>query len=387
MSSFKGKRLPEISDDKLFEKFALDLWVSQHDGAHSTLYGRNGQAQFGVDVLIRAGGRLIGIQCKAVTKLDDKIIAAEVERAKGFEPALTELIVVTTAPHDAKLVSYAEIVTLDHKKSKLFEVAYHGWGDLLRMLEDHQWVVHKHFPEFFRSPNEPAVPLANAFRLPLDSDLNIGLSDEELALFCSEARWALKNESDAIFAVDQADEQRMIAMIAAIEAAGELDAEARRERSKLREMLAYLAPKMRKAEMAGKLLLTDELVRSPWLIGGCWPDTALTMRRLMPQIIKGSSRIDGGLTLKIRIETHPKIVGYLDLDVEDRAAFELQCEAFNPHYFVGGVPDLGTELGFRYALPAGIAGLVAYSIGHDVPIDTLQRDGTTGIYSWGLYPS
>ena len=107
----------------------------------------------------------------------------------------------------------------------------------------------------------------------------------------------------------------------------------------------------------------------------------------MPQIIKGSSRIDGGLTLKIRIETHPKIVGYLDMDVEDRAAFELHCEAFNPHYFAGGVPDLGTELGFKYALPAGIAGLVAYSSGHDVPIDTLRRDGTTGIYSWGLYPS
>lgn len=387
MSSFKSKRLPEISDDKLFEKFALDLWGSQHPGAVATLYGRTGQPQFGVDVVVRSGDRLIGVQCKAVEKLDEKTIEVEVNRAKKFTPMLTELVVVTTAPHDARLVSYTETLTRRHKKSKLFTVSYHGWGDLLRILEDHQWVVQKYFPEFFRSPDQQAAPQPLAFRLPLDNNLDILLSDEELAFFCSEANWGLKNDPSAIFAVDQADEQRAIAMIAAIEAADALDAEARKKRSELREVLAYLSPKMRKAELAAKLLLTDEVVRSPWLIGGCWPNTVATMRRLMPQIIKGSSRVPGGLTLKIRAETHPNLVGYIDMDAEDRSTFEAHCGAFNPHYFVGGVPDLGPDLGLKYALPAGIVALVAYSTGHDVPIETLQQDGTNSIYSWGLYTS
>lgn len=387
MSSFNGKRLPEISDDKLFEKFALDLWASQYPGTNQTLYGRNGQAQFGVDVVVRSGNRLIGVQCKAVNKLDNTTIDAEVSRAKGFTPALTDLVVVTTAPHDAKLVSYTEMLTQNHKKSNLFAVSYHGWDDLLRILEDHQWVVQKYFPQFFRSPDEQAAPLPPTFRLPLDSNLNIMLSDEELAIFCSEASWGLRNDPSAIFAVNQADEQRTIAMIAAIEAAGALDIEARKRRSELQEVLAYFSPKMRRAEVAAKLLLTDEVVRSPWLIGGCWPDTASTMRRLMQQIIKGSSRVPGGLTLKMRIEAHPKLVGYVDMDADDRFAFEAHCDAFNPHYFVGDVSDLGSDLGLKYALPAGIVALVSYSTGHDVPIETLQRDGTSSIYFWKLYPS
>jgi hypothetical protein len=387
MSSFMGKRLPEISDDKQFEKFALDMWTSQHPGAQATLYGRNGQAQFGVDVVVRSGDRLIGVQCKAVEKLDDKTIDAEVARAKNFTPALTDLVVVTTAPHDAQLVTHAETLTRDHKKSQHFAVSYHGWGDLLRILEDHQWVVHKHFPEFFRPPGEQAPPQPLTFRLPLDSDLNIMLSDEELSLFCSEAHWGLKNDPSAILAIDQADEQRAIAMIAAIEAAEVMDAEARKQRSELREYLGYISRKLQKAALAAKLLLTDEVLRSPWLIGGCWPDTAETMRRLMPQVIRGSERIPDGLTLKIRVETHPKLVGYIDMNAEDRLVFEAQCDAFNPYYFVGGVSDLGLDLGLKYALPAGIVAIVGYSTGHDVPIETLQRDGTNGIYTWGLYPS
>lgn len=387
MSNYKGKRLPTISDDKLFEKFALDLWAEQHPGANSTLYGRNGQAQFGVDVLVRSGDRLIGVQCKAVEKLDEKTVSTEVERAKGFVPTLTELVVVTTAPHDAKLVSYAETLTRQHEQSKLFAVSYHGWDDLLRILEDYEEVVRKHFSEFFRSPDEKTGQQLKGLRLPLDSDSSIMLSDEDLALFCSEASWALKDDPSAVFTVDHPDERRTIATIAAIEASGLLDGESRRKRSDLREALAYISPKLRKAEIAAKLLLTDELVRSPWLIGGCWPDTAATMRRLMPQVIMGSRRIPGGLTLKIRTETHPRLIGYVDMDVEDRAAFEAQCDTFNPHYFDGGIPDLGLDLGLKYALPAGIVALVAYSTAHAVPIETLQRDGTNGIYSWGLYPS
>ncbi len=387
MSDYKGKRLPEISDDKQFEKFALDLWGCQYSNPETTLYGRNGQAQHGVDVVVRCGDRLIGVQCKAVKSLDKKTIDIEVGRAKGFEPRLTDLIVVTTAPHDAKLVSYAQTLTQDHKKSGNFAVSYHGWDDLLRILEDHQWVVHKHFPEFFMSPEDLAAPKPPTYRLPLDDDFNIMLTDDELTLFCSEASCGLKDDPRAVLVVDQAGEQLAIAMIAAIEAVGELDVEARQKRSAFRDILAHVSPKMRKAEVAAKLLLTDEVVRSPWLIGGCWPDTAATMRRLMPQIIKGSSRVAGGLTLKIRVESHPKIVGYIDMDAEDRSAFETHCNAFNPNYFVGSVPDLGADLGLKYALPAGIAALVVYSIGHDVPLETLRLDGANNIYFWGLYPS
>ncbi|MFT9382738.1 restriction endonuclease [Gluconobacter sp. P5B12] len=387
MSSFNGKRLPEISDDKQFEKFACDLWQSQYPDASVTLYGRSGQAQYGVDVLVRSGNRVIGVQCKAVKNLDTKTIDTEVSRAKEFAPALTDLIMVTIAPHDAKLVTYTATLTQKHKKSGHFAVSYHGWDDLLRILEDHPLVVQKYFSQFFRSSDEQAAPQPPIFCLPLDSNLNIVLSDKELALFCSEASWGLKNDPSAIFTINHADAQRVTETIAAIEATGALDIEARSKRSNLQAYLAYISPKIRKAEVAAKLLLTDDVVRSPWLIGGCWPETAATMRRLMPQNFNWSDPFPRGLTLKISPEDHPELVGYVNLDADDRLAFEAHCDAFKPDcYFLGSVVDLGADLGLKYALPAGIAALVNYSASSNVPIETLQNDRTNSIYFWKLYP-
>ncbi len=369
----------------MFEKFALDLWGAQHPGSKSTLYGRNGQGQNGVDVVVRSGDRLIGLQCKAVEKLDQITIEAEVVRAKKFTPSISDLVLVTTAPHDAKLVSYAETLTRQHKQSNLFSVSYHGWDDLLRILEDHQWVAHKHFPEFFSTTDNGTAPLPPALRLPLDRELNIMLSDEELALFCSEASWELKNDPNTVFAVDYVEEQRAIAMVAEIEAMEVLDAEARKGRSWLREYLAHHSPKIRRAEVAARLLLTDEVLRSPWLIGGRWPETAATMRRLMPQVIAGAISLPDCVLLKIKSPAHPNLVGYINIDVEDRPAFEDLFKTYNPLTFSGGVHDLGSALGLKYALPAGIAALLGYSAVQGVPVEELQRDNTSNIYFWGLY--
>lgn len=384
MSSFKGKRLPVISNSAEFEKFALDLWGAQLPGSKSTLNGRNGQTQNGVDVVVRSGDRLIGLQCKAVGKLDQIALEAEVDRAKWFTPSISELVIVTTAPHDAKLVSYTEALTKQHKQSNFFSVSYHGWDDLLRILEDHQWVAQKHFAEFYNTTGR-VKPLPPTLSLPLDRELNILLSDDELALFCSEASWELKNDPSARIAVDHVDEQRAIAMVAEIETGDTLNTEARKARSELREYLARLSPKLRRAEVAARLLLTDDVLRSPWLIGGCWPETAATMRRLMPQVITVAISQTGRMPLKIGRPNHPKLVGYIDINVEDKPAFEEQCKTYDPLYFLGGVHDLGSALGLKYALPAGIAALVAYSAMHGVTIEELQRDNTSNIYFWQLY--
>jgi len=385
MSSFKGKRLPAIMDSTMFEKFALDLWGAQHPDSKSTLYGRNGQGQNGVDVVVRTGDRLICLQCKAVGTLDQKTIEAEVERAKNFTPDISDLVVVTTAPHDAKLVSCAETLTRQHKQSNLFSVSYHGWDDLLRILEDYQWVARKHFPEFYcTAQRAPAAPLP-VLRIPIDRDLNILLTDEELALFCSEVSWELKNNPDALLAVDHVDERHAISMIAEIESVETLDTEARKTRSAFREYLAYLSPKIRRAEIAARLLLTDDVLRAPWLLGGCWPETAVVMRRLMPEVIAGSISHPDRLPLKIGVPAHPKMVGYIDIEVEDKSAFKDQCKSYDPYYFIGGVIDLGAALGLKYALPAGIAALVRYSTAHGVTVEQLQSDNTNNIYFWGLY--
>src|SRR5690606_18087783 len=159
-----------------------DLWEARHGKGSATLFGRNGQAQHGVDVLVRAGDRLIGVQCKAVAKLDIAALDEEVRLARGCLPALTHFVLVTTAPHDAALVSRVAASTDDHRGENRFEVAYLGWDERWRLLEEHVDIARKHFPEF-TVPHATALSLA----LKVDEDLNIPMRDRELALFCSEA--------------------------------------------------------------------------------------------------------------------------------------------------------------------------------------------------------
>lgn len=68
-----------------------------------SMHGRSGQPQQGVDIYGRRDGQddcWVGVQCKQ--KDDGKEIAEqelrdEVEKAKKFEPALVEFILITTA--------------------------------------------------------------------------------------------------------------------------------------------------------------------------------------------------------------------------------------------------------------------------------------------------
>lgn len=165
MSSFKGLRLPPISDDRRFEKFISDLWGLRYGVRSQTLYGRSGQAQHGVDVLLRAGDQLIGIQCKAVGSLTSTDLDREVKRALGFTPPLTQFVMTTTSPHDARLVSHAAQVTGEHLVIGQSEVSYFGWDDLMRMLEDFPRLIPKYFPDFVAPVEQQGAgeaPVTNA---------------------------------------------------------------------------------------------------------------------------------------------------------------------------------------------------------------------------------
>jgi hypothetical protein len=71
-------------------------------------YGRQGQAQNGVDVLASEWGPNngqihVGYQCKAVRALTQKEVEAECALAKGFKPAIDRYVIVTTLSRDANL--------------------------------------------------------------------------------------------------------------------------------------------------------------------------------------------------------------------------------------------------------------------------------------------
>lgn len=91
---------------------------------------RQGQPQNGVDVYgRREKAGWVGLQCKqkmdkAVTETE---LRDEVNKAAGFEPKLSEFILVTTAPRDGKIQEVARKLTEDRDD---FSVHVWGWEDV-----------------------------------------------------------------------------------------------------------------------------------------------------------------------------------------------------------------------------------------------------------------
>jgi hypothetical protein len=115
MSSLLNIRLPRPKDWQDFERKARELFARVLADPNTRMHGRSGQPQNGVDIWGYRNQdltKLIGIQCKLS---NDEIGAAELttelEKAKGFVPAISEFFLVTTAPRDAKIQQVARELT------------------------------------------------------------------------------------------------------------------------------------------------------------------------------------------------------------------------------------------------------------------------------------
>ena len=142
MSELTATQIPKPSDEQAFERCNEVLWrcILKDDRAHC--YGRRGQRQHGVDIVGYRNGsvdRIVGIQCKlkgAGKVLEENEVRKEVTKALTFRPPLSEYIIVTTAPDDAKLVTLA--IELSGSASvgreKNLKVSILGWGSLEREI-------------------------------------------------------------------------------------------------------------------------------------------------------------------------------------------------------------------------------------------------------------
>ncbi|WNG56520.1 hypothetical protein F0U59_18475 [Archangium gephyra] len=118
---------PPPTDDAAFERLVEELAAPALKGISSSLYGRKGQGQQGVDVVVELGdGSFVGIQCKStIHNLSIAVVTAEIDKAKKFSPKLSRFIVATTTPRDAVLQQ--EVRKL---RSPGFSVEVWSWNDI-----------------------------------------------------------------------------------------------------------------------------------------------------------------------------------------------------------------------------------------------------------------
>jgi tetratricopeptide (TPR) repeat protein len=146
---------PPKSWDTL-EAMLRDLLRAEWQDFHAQRYGRRGQSQQGVDVFGRpiATPGWAGVQCKNKdlrlrARLTVKELRQEVHKAKSFVPPLTQFIIATTAPRDARIQEEARRITDRHQKSGLFSVHVYAWDDVQDLMTRHEPVARRYYSNFW----------------------------------------------------------------------------------------------------------------------------------------------------------------------------------------------------------------------------------------------
>ena len=154
MPTISGLQIPPPAHWQDFEILCCDLWRLIWNAPNTQRNGRQGQPQHGVDVYGRLdkGESWAGVQCKGKDnytkrKLTKKELRDEVKKAKSFEPEISEFILATTGPRDAKTQEMARKITQAHRKKGLFSVHVTFWEDIVNRMADFPSVIEKHYPK------------------------------------------------------------------------------------------------------------------------------------------------------------------------------------------------------------------------------------------------
>jgi tetratricopeptide (TPR) repeat protein len=136
MSRNAGVTFPRPTDWQLFERQVRELFACELGDPQTQLHGRLGQSQSGVDIYGYRGNdkaRLVGVQCKLSSEsISITTLLREVRRVESFVPPVTEFILATTAPRNAKLQESVRLLnqaTLPNRPA--FSVSVWGWEDLV----------------------------------------------------------------------------------------------------------------------------------------------------------------------------------------------------------------------------------------------------------------
>jgi tetratricopeptide (TPR) repeat protein len=154
MSNVLARSFPPPRNWQDFERLCYDVYSRIWRTNDAQMHGRAGQPQFGVDVYgtDRLENLFAGVQCKGKdqgygAELTAAELRDEVEKAKGFRPALQVFVLATTAPNDQAIQQLARDLTDEHKKTGLFEVRVEGWTTLSQRVSDYPELIRKYFSD------------------------------------------------------------------------------------------------------------------------------------------------------------------------------------------------------------------------------------------------
>jgi len=160
MPTWNSVNLPTPQSWDEFEEMVADIARSQWGDSLASRYGRQGQAQQGVDIHCRPedldGHR--GIQCKNTANLEFSTVEEEIEKAEDFEPTLDEFVIATTAQNDATLQRKVRKLSEEHEDEGQFQIRLLMWEDLSGILASDEELRETHYPQFIRPEDDVGDP-------------------------------------------------------------------------------------------------------------------------------------------------------------------------------------------------------------------------------------
>jgi len=146
-------RLPPPANWQDFEGLCLDLLGEIYGIDQVQKYGRPGQGQSGIDIIIGPDPKndWIGVQCKKKDVYPEKClreseVQREVTNATAFKPTISQYIVVTSAPRDKKIQDLAMEITERHRGEGKFSVKIWSWDDIEELLRKTPAVLKRWYP-------------------------------------------------------------------------------------------------------------------------------------------------------------------------------------------------------------------------------------------------
>lgn len=137
---------PKPANWQDFQTFIKDLMNEKYEGGFD-VFGRNGQAQNGIDILGQDNGQVIGVQCKRFdsTKLTFKIVENEVNKADNNNPPLQKFIFVTTTPRDKNIQNEIVKLNINRQKNSLFKIEIWFWETIEDEVNNNLSIWNKYY--------------------------------------------------------------------------------------------------------------------------------------------------------------------------------------------------------------------------------------------------
>lgn len=157
-------QLPKPKNWQDFESICHELWRSIWGDINAQKNGRQGQPQHGVDIYgyPSYSKGLHAVQCKGKndnydTKVTIDEINEECEKAKEFEPHISNYILATTKKKEITLQEHCLKLTSDHKYD--FPVSIWSWDDIEPEIQARPEILKKHYESLmtFSQPSNEYV--------------------------------------------------------------------------------------------------------------------------------------------------------------------------------------------------------------------------------------